>query len=114
MGVPGGRRSARQWARTRNGKWNAERARKALPLAVSRSLPLPCVSSRQGGATNLEAPSTREYSVTAARRQGPGVSLAAPSMDPLAQAPDWLLRPLPVNAAVDPALHGRIDALAAS
>ena len=33
-------------------------------------------------------------------------------MDPLAQAPEWLLRPLPVNAAVDPALHARIDALA--
>jgi RNA-directed DNA polymerase len=33
-------------------------------------------------------------------------------MDPLAEAPEWLLRSLPVNAAVDPALHGRIDALA--
>jgi retron-type reverse transcriptase len=35
-------------------------------------------------------------------------------MDPLAAAPEWLLRPLPVNAAVDPALHSRIDALAAA
>jgi retron-type reverse transcriptase len=34
-------------------------------------------------------------------------------MDPLARAPDWLLRPLPANAAVDPALHARIDSLAA-
>src|SRR5438105_4872116 len=33
-------------------------------------------------------------------------------MDPLAQAPDWLLRPLPVNAAVDLTLHARIDTLA--
>jgi retron-type reverse transcriptase len=33
-------------------------------------------------------------------------------MDPLEQAPDWLLRPLPVNAAFDPALHARIDTLA--
>jgi retron-type reverse transcriptase len=33
-------------------------------------------------------------------------------MGPLDQAPDWLLRPLPVNAAVDPALHARIDTLA--
>jgi RNA-directed DNA polymerase len=34
-------------------------------------------------------------------------------MDPIARAPDWLLRPLPANAVVDPALHAKIDALAA-
>jgi retron-type reverse transcriptase len=34
-------------------------------------------------------------------------------MDLFARAPDWLLRPLPVNAVVDPALHARIDSLAA-
>jgi retron-type reverse transcriptase len=34
-------------------------------------------------------------------------------MDPIARAPDWLLRPLPMNAVVDPALHTIIDTLAA-
>src|SRR5262245_961394 len=34
-------------------------------------------------------------------------------MHPIASAPDWLLRPLPVNAASDPALDTRIDNLAA-
>src|SRR3954469_3411206 len=34
------------------------------------------------------------------------------SMEPLDRAPDWLLRPLPVNAAVDPALHAQLDTLA--
>jgi hypothetical protein len=34
-------------------------------------------------------------------------------MDPIATAPDWLLRPLPVNAAADPTLHATIDRLAA-
>jgi hypothetical protein len=34
-------------------------------------------------------------------------------MDPLEQVPAWLLRPLPVNAAADAALHARIDKLGA-
>jgi retron-type reverse transcriptase len=34
-------------------------------------------------------------------------------MDSTARAPDWLLRPLPPNAVVDPALQARLEALAA-
>src|SRR5262249_17437212 len=33
-------------------------------------------------------------------------------MDPIADVPAWLLRPLPVNAGVDPAAHDQIDRLA--
>src|SRR5262249_34838366 len=36
----------------------------------------------------------------------------ATPMDPTADVPTWLLRPLPVNAGVDPAAHDEIDRLA--
>src|SRR4051794_26193754 len=85
----------------------------ASPRPVKHFPRSPPAEGRPAVTSVLEPPAAARYSSLTARRRRPGVSPPIiPAMDPLANAPEWLLRPLPVNAAVDPALHGCIDALA--